>query len=156
MTTILDLSIAGAVLSAITATFAFYLPKLRRAGSVRWVLSVICSIAVFGGSWWGLAAAGVDAGVAAGLASVPFVIVLTLAGWWAGRSLPNDGRAIPDGMSVKELPGVGPAGLLDPRRGVVKFTGRERELAGLLDWCEADLLRGVRLITGPGGVGKTP
>ncbi len=49
----------------------------------------------------------------------------------------------------------GPAGLLDPRRGLVSFTGREWELAGLLAWCDSDQPRGVRLMTGPGGVGKT-
>ena len=57
--------------------------------------------------------------------------------------------------SAGELPGGGPAGLLDPRRGLVGFTGRERELAGLLAWCEDGAPRGVRLVTGPGGVGKT-
>ena len=54
-----------------------------------------------------------------------------------------------------ELASDGPAGLLDPRRGLVAFTGRERELAGLLAWCQDGLARGVRLVTGPGGVGKT-
>ena len=54
-----------------------------------------------------------------------------------------------------ELPGGGPAGLLDPRRGLVDFIGRERELAGLLEWCEEDRPHGVRLVTGPGGIGKT-
>jgi tetratricopeptide (TPR) repeat protein len=54
-----------------------------------------------------------------------------------------------------ELPGGGPAGLLDPRRALVSFIGRERVLAALLGWCEADQPRGVRLVTGPGGVGKT-
>jgi Tetratricopeptide repeat len=54
-----------------------------------------------------------------------------------------------------ELPGGGPAGLLDPRRGLVGFTGREVELARLLGWCGSGELRGVRLVTGPGGVGKT-
>ena len=54
-----------------------------------------------------------------------------------------------------ELAGDGPAGLLDPRRGLVDFTGRERELAGLLAWCQDGRPRGVQLVTGPGGVGKT-
>lgn len=36
-----------------------------------------------------------------------------------------------------EQPGEGPAGLLDPRRGVVKFLGREGELADLLAWCDS-------------------
>ena len=56
---------------------------------------------------------------------------------------------------TSELPGTGPAGLLDPRRGLVRFTGREIELSGLLAWCKNDQPRGVRLVTGPGGVGKT-
>jgi tetratricopeptide (TPR) repeat protein len=38
---------------------------------------------------------------------------------------------------------------------VVEFAGREHELAELLEWCESEPLRAVRLITGPGGVGKT-
>src|SRR5579863_4905385 len=54
-----------------------------------------------------------------------------------------------------ERPGGGPAGLLDPRRRLVDFIGRERELAGMLTWCEDGRPRGVRLVTGPGGVGKT-
>ena len=54
-----------------------------------------------------------------------------------------------------ELPGEGPAGLLDPRRGLVGFVGREHELARLLAWCEGVAPRSVRLVTGPGGVGKT-
>ena len=55
---------------------------------------------------------------------------------------------------VGEFSASGPAGLLDPRRGLVGFTGRERELAGLLAWCEDGRVRGVRLVTGPGGVGR--
>src|ERR1039457_2081826 len=54
-----------------------------------------------------------------------------------------------------ELAGDGPAGLLDPRRGLVDFVGRERELAGLLAWCQDGRPREVQLVTGPGGVGKT-
>jgi tetratricopeptide (TPR) repeat protein len=56
---------------------------------------------------------------------------------------------------ASEQPAIGPAGLLDPRRGLVGFTGREHELGGLLAWCEDGRARGVRLVTGPGGVGKT-
>jgi tetratricopeptide (TPR) repeat protein len=55
-----------------------------------------------------------------------------------------------------ELPVTGsPAGLLDPRRGVAGFLGRRHELSGLVAWCEHGRPRGVRLVTGPGGVGKT-
>ena len=56
---------------------------------------------------------------------------------------------------IVELPGGGPAQLLDPRRGLVDFVGRERELADLLAWCENGQPRGVRLVAGAGGVGKT-
>ena len=56
---------------------------------------------------------------------------------------------------ASELPGTSPAGLLDPGRGLVDFTGRDRELAALLAWCEDGQPRGVLLVTGPGGVGKT-
>ena len=57
---------------------------------------------------------------------------------------------------ASELPVTGsPAGLLNPRRGVVGFLGRERELVGRAAWCGDGRPRGVRLVTGPGGVGKT-
>lgn len=46
-----------------------------------------------------------------------------------------------------ELPGDAPAGLLDPSRGLVGFIGRERELAGLLAWCEDGRPRGARLVS---------
>ncbi|MQA95046.1 MAG: tetratricopeptide repeat protein [Streptosporangiales bacterium] len=46
------------------------------------------------------------------------------------------------------------AELLHPRRAVVDFVGRRSELADLVDWCEHSDQR-VRLITGPGGVGKS-
>ena len=48
-----------------------------------------------------------------------------------------------------------PARLLDPDRGVVEFTGRVGELAGLLAWCEDAAAGRLRLVTGSGGVGKT-
>jgi tetratricopeptide (TPR) repeat protein len=47
------------------------------------------------------------------------------------------------------------ARLLDPRREVVGFLGRDEELAALVAWCEDDHSCGLRLVTGPGGVGKT-
>ncbi|MER5628585.1 tetratricopeptide repeat protein [Streptosporangium sp. NPDC002544] len=49
----------------------------------------------------------------------------------------------------------GAAALLHPARGVVPFTGRERELTELLAWCEDAEAGRVRLVTGPGGVGKS-
>jgi hypothetical protein len=47
------------------------------------------------------------------------------------------------------------ARLLDARRQIVGFTGRSSELAELMAWCEAIDGDRLRLITGPGGVGKT-
>lgn len=49
----------------------------------------------------------------------------------------------------------GLAELLDPASRVVPFTGREAELAELLEWCRAPHPAQVRLTTGAGGVGKT-
>jgi hypothetical protein len=48
-----------------------------------------------------------------------------------------------------------PALLLNPQTGVVEFMGRVDELADLLTWCEDDSAGRLRLITGPGGIGKT-
>lgn len=70
----------------------------------------------------------------------------------AGRA---DAREALRRASELPLPGGGPAGLLDPRRGLVGFAGRERELSGLITWCETGQPVGVRLVTGAGGVGKT-
>ena len=47
------------------------------------------------------------------------------------------------------------ARLLDPRRMVVDFIGREDELRILKAWCEDEHSGRLRLVTGPGGVGKT-
>lgn len=47
------------------------------------------------------------------------------------------------------------ARLLDPRLEIVPFLGRHVELAGLLAWCLDGHGGRLRLITGPGGVGKT-
>ena len=48
-----------------------------------------------------------------------------------------------------------PAALLRPDLGVVEFTGRVAELEELQSWCASDAARSVRVLTGPGGVGKT-
>jgi len=47
------------------------------------------------------------------------------------------------------------ARLLDPRLGLVEFVGREEELQELKSWCTDDRAGRLRLVTGPGGVGKT-
>ncbi|MEV5560382.1 tetratricopeptide repeat protein, partial [Nonomuraea wenchangensis] len=51
--------------------------------------------------------------------------------------------------------GSGPAMLLHASRGVVPFEGRERELEDLLAWCRGPRAGRLRLLTGPGGVGKS-
>jgi tetratricopeptide (TPR) repeat protein len=52
------------------------------------------------------------------------------------------------------LPADSPAGLLRADRHIVPFTGRANEFDKLRDWCR-DRKPGVRLLVGPGGVGKT-
>ena len=47
------------------------------------------------------------------------------------------------------------ARLLNPRRELVGFLGREDELTALAGWCEDDQAGRLRLVTGPGGIGKT-
>ncbi|NUO97129.1 MAG: AAA family ATPase [Nonomuraea sp.] len=57
---------------------------------------------------------------------------------------------------AEPLPGYGgPALLLHASRGVVPFAGRQRELEQLLAWCADPTARRLRLLTGPGGVGKS-
>ncbi|MBL0886482.1 tetratricopeptide repeat protein [Myceligenerans indicum] len=64
-------------------------------------------------------------------------------------------RVAPPGAVGTRPSDAGPIGLLDPERRVVPFTGRDTDLTELLDWCRARHLVQVRLMTGPGGVGKT-
>ena len=47
------------------------------------------------------------------------------------------------------------ARLLDPRLELVGFVGRADELAALTAWCERNDADRLRLVTGPGGIGKT-
>ncbi|MEV4143645.1 tetratricopeptide repeat protein [Amycolatopsis sp. NPDC049691] len=58
----------------------------------------------------------------------------------------------PERQNVHEQ---GPAGLLDPRRALVTFIGRQAELSDLIAWCEDDESGPIRLLTGPGGTGKS-
>jgi tetratricopeptide (TPR) repeat protein len=48
-----------------------------------------------------------------------------------------------------------PTRLLNPGSGVVEFVGRVAELDDLLAWCQDGSAGRLRLITGPGGIGKT-
>ncbi len=49
----------------------------------------------------------------------------------------------------------GPAAWLRPDRKVVEFTGRSSELGALQAWCASEQVCSVRVVVGPGGVGKT-
>jgi hypothetical protein len=119
---------------------------------LRW-LAVVCGI--------GLAAVG--GGVAYLLASGPWAAAGAVIGAVAGFVAPYvqdeiSGRAdLRERMqeaTEKALPGSW-ARLLDPRLGLIDFVGRVDELAALTAWCEHDEGRRLRLVTGPGGVGKT-
>ena len=57
--------------------------------------------------------------------------------------------------TFEEVPPMGWARLLDPRHEIVAFIGREAELASLVSWCGNRSSERLRLVTGPGGVGKT-
>jgi hypothetical protein len=48
-----------------------------------------------------------------------------------------------------------PSILLYGRYGAVPFIGRKDELGALVDWCTTTEMFGVRLLTGPGGAGKS-
>lgn len=121
-------------------------------------------------SWWWLIAGGVVAvatglfafvdddvpwfvllGFAAGCASpaVPFV-----ARWWQEREDRQMLRQEVLESSVARRQSGGPSSLLAPDRQIVPFQGRAAELDALVTWCQG---KGspLRLITGPGGVGKS-
>jgi tetratricopeptide (TPR) repeat protein len=95
-----------------------------------------------GGGW---AIAGVAIGAVAG-AFAPLVYDVVRA----GDAKREDLR----GALEKTVPRSW-ARLLDPRRELVGFVGRDEELASLMAWHEDDGAGRLRLVTGPGGVGKT-
>lgn len=57
----------------------------------------------------------------------------------------------PEELTHRNRPGY----LLDAAREVVPFRGREQELAGLASWRDSRPRCAVRLISGPGGLGKS-
>ena len=109
-----------------------------------------------------------------GLAAVGAVVAYVLAGGpWAGAGAVVGAVAgafapsVYAGMrkrgeareswreSSEEAPPHSWARLLDPRREVVGFVGRKARLAALGAWCTDEQAGRLRLIVGPGGVGKT-
>lgn len=118
--------------------------------------------------WW-LVAAGFAA-LAAGVfaiaeGSVPLLVLGVLTGsisaaapfvtrWWHARQARQAARrAVIESSALLRREG-GPASLLAPDRQVVPFQGRTGELEALVRWCLQDGSP-VRLVTGPGGVGKS-
>ena len=66
------------------------------------------------------------------------------------------GRVLrPLSLDISPVTGESPASLLRAGRAVVDFTGRRPELLGLRAWAHGSSHGVVRLVTGPGGAGKT-
>ncbi|HXL92837.1 MAG TPA: tetratricopeptide repeat protein [Streptosporangiaceae bacterium] len=102
----------------------------------------VIAYVLIGGSW---AIAGIAIGAVTGSFASPFY------DWIRGRDTRREDLR---GALEKTPPGSW-ARLLDPRRELVGFVGRDDELAALIAW-HADHEAGrLRLVTGPGGVGKT-
>ena len=106
------------------------------------------------GAWVGQRLGGsvATAGVGAAVGAVSGSFAPGVASWLSGRAGARHRAAgsleVPHALEL-------PSRLLDPARGVVDFTGRDDELAALVAWCEDDAAPRLRLVTGPGGTGKT-
>jgi tetratricopeptide (TPR) repeat protein len=107
--------------------------------------------------------AGLGAALAFLLAGGPWAIAGAVIGAATGSFAPSvydefrERDALREGLSrtFEKGPPGGWARLLDARRELVSFVGRRGELAALQGWCEGDDVDRLRLVTGPGGVGKT-
>ena len=112
---------------------------------------------------WGASLAAAGAVIAYVLVGGPWAIAGVAIGAVAGAFAPSVYDAIRAkdakredlrGALEKTVPRSW-ARLLDPRRELVSFVGRDDELASLMAWHEGDEAGRLRLVTGPGGVGKT-
>ncbi|GAA2409852.1 tetratricopeptide repeat protein [Nonomuraea africana] len=107
--------------------------------------------------------AGLAAGIAAVADSKPWATVIWAGVGGVGTAFAptlweymRDRRDAVEALEgTAEIPPVGPASLLHPLRAVVPFAGRERELSELLTWCCDPDTERLRLLVGPGGVGKS-
>jgi tetratricopeptide (TPR) repeat protein len=130
---------------------------------VGWKLPTLAALlwAVALGVWGAVAAGSIGGPLRALVGSVLTVLAGVVTAYIpsirdeARRRASDRGKAREALRRASELPREGPAGLLDPRRGLVGFVGRERELAALIAWCEDGPLHRLRLVTEAGGVGKT-
>src|SRR5258708_6210671 len=112
---------------------------------------------------WGVGLAAGGALSAYALAGGPWAAVGAVIGAVAGAFAPSVYDRVRERGATQQLwrdtieqpPPKSRARLLDPRRKVVGFVGREDELAALVAWCEDDPAARLMLVTGPGGVGKT-
>jgi tetratricopeptide (TPR) repeat protein len=118
----------------------------------RWWVWGSALAAVGAAAWFGFWSAGTRwAGAGVALAAVVAVVApLTPAVWQAHVRRREAAKALP-GLSAP----TSFAGLLRADRQVVPFVGRRRELADLLAWCHDPNSSPMRLVVGPGGVGKT-
>lgn len=123
------------------------------------------------GGWWrvgGAAVVGAAAGTAAVAALTDGKPWMTVAGAVVGAVGTAFAPSVLDRLRQRAdaqdalnaaaelmLDVSGPALLLHPSRGVVPFEGREREIEKLLTWCADPRAERLRLLTGPGGVGKS-
>ncbi|MFI7233554.1 tetratricopeptide repeat protein [Nonomuraea angiospora] len=78
-----------------------------------------------------------------------------IVGWLRSRWIHHDEQLTRADCIQKQDPDDSVAWLLHPAKEVVTFTGREEILAQLQQWCEDKSAAPVRLITAPGGNGKT-
>ena len=109
----------------------------------------------------GLAAAG--AGIAYALAGGPWAAAGAVVGAVAGAFAPSVYDGVRERGATHEAwqgtlenpPPQSWARLLDPRRELAGFVGRQEELAALMAWCLDRQAGRLRIVTGPGGVGKT-
>jgi tetratricopeptide (TPR) repeat protein len=141
------------------------MPELNR----RWLLPLVLGAAGAGGS--ALAGALAADTSAAGVVAVAGGLVSAVAGIALDRGFERREvqraqeaedelareRVRAELLATQEPAGsqVSLTGLLRPERGVVPFAGRTEELAGLRAWRDDSGGCAVRLLTGPGGVGKT-
>ena len=112
---------------------------------------------------WGIGLAAAGAALAYVLAGGPWAVVGAVIGAATGSFAPSvydeirERDALHEGLRgiFERTPPQSWARLLDPRRELVGFVGRTDELTALAAWCEGDDTDRLRLVTGPGGVGKT-
>ena len=119
----------------------------RRRIRLLWVVAVTTIIPVAAlasiSSSLGFSAAAIGAGVMA-----IFTLALTAFPYFQSRS-------VAESYTEARTTTQSVAGLLDPRRALVPFVGRDDELASLIAWCKGNIQGQVHLVTGAGGVGKT-